>query len=426
MVLDLLTALAAVILLAQGLGRVFARFHQPPVVGEIVAGLMLGPSLLGWAAPDIQRGLIAPGAMPSLAVIAQLGAVLYMFLVGLDLDGAAVRRRLRATVALSSATIMVPLLGGVVLGFVLYPRFAPPDVAPSSFALFLGVSMSVTAFPVLARILTDRGLSETPLGVLALASAAVADVIAWCLLAVAIGITRTTAGSPITVVATTVSFVIAMVFVVRPLVKRLIGRLDRNRSGLGSIAVGLAGMLLASLITEAAGIHAIFGAFLMGAVIPHDSRLASNLLRLRAGVSTLLLPAYFAFAGLRTDIGLVSGWRDWMLCASIIAVATGGKFAGAFIAAPAAGLRWRHAAAFGALMNTRGLMELIVLNVGLDAGVITPRLFTVLVVMAIATTIATSPLLRWLLGSSPAATPASSDEEVKAVPRAVRAASSTP
>jgi Kef-type K+ transport system membrane component KefB len=402
---DLLTALAAVILLAQGLGRVSAWLQQPPVIGEIVAGLILGPSVLGLFAPDVQRLLIGPGALPSLAVVAQLGGVLYMFLVGLDVDSGAVRRQLRATVTLASASILVPLLGGALLGIALYPHFAPSTVARGSFVLFFGVAMSVTAFPVLARILEDRKLMRTPLGVLALSSAAVADVSAWCLLALVIGMARTPDAGIAVVVLSTTSFMTVTLFLVRPAVRLLVHRVDRRHSAVGSIAFGLLAMLLAAVASDAAGIHAIFGAFLMGAIIPRDSGVARRLRETKRFVTVLFLPAYFAFAGLRTDVGLVSGWNDWMTGAAIVFVATAGKFAGAFIAGPSAHLGLRDAAAFGALMNARGLVELIVLNVGLDAGVITPRLYTLLVLMAVVTTISTSPLLRLLLGPPPDAAP---------------------
>ena len=401
MLVDLLTALAAVILLSQLLGRLFARLHQPPVIGEILAGLALGPSLLGRFFPEVQHAIFPAAALTPVNATAQLGVVLYMFLVGLELDAGVVRRQLRATLALAGSTIVVPLLGGAALALVLYPRFSPASVPQGIFVLFISVSMCVTAFPVLARILADRGMTQTWLGVLALASAAVADVCAWCLLAVVIGLVRTDA-NPLTVVLTTVVFVGAMLFLVRPAIKRVVARLDRDSPAETSIAFELVAMLVSALITEAVGIHAIFGAFLMGAVIPHDSGMARRLLGVKHVLAVLLLPAYFAYAGLRTDTGLVTGWGDWLFCLAIILVASAGKFAGAWIAAPIARMSWRDASAFGALMNARGLMELIVLNIGLDVGVITPRLFTLLVIMAVTTTLMSSPALRILLGPLPA------------------------
>jgi Kef-type K+ transport system membrane component KefB len=269
------------------------------------------------------------------------------------------------------------------------------------FVLFISVSMCVTAFPVLARILADRGMTHTWLGTLSLASAAVADVAAWCLLALVIGFVRAT-DNPIAVVLTTLTFVALMLFLVRPAVARLVARLDRDALSEPSIAFALLAMLISALITEAAGIHAIFGAFLMGVVIPHHSQTARNLLGAKTVLAALLLPAYFAYAGLRTDVGLVSGSADWLFCALIILVASAGKFAGAMIAAPIAKLSLRQATAFGALMNARGLMELIVLNIGLDVGVITPRLYTLLVIMAVTTTLLSSPVIRLLLGTRPA------------------------
>ncbi len=282
--------------------------------------------------------------------------------------------------------------------FYLYPSLAPAGVPRSAFVLFFGVAMSVTAFPVLARILADRHMSKTPLGTLALTCAAIWDVSAWCLLAVVLGVLRVGGGSGLLTIALTVAFIVLMFVVVRPAAVRLFARLEARSADETAIAVALASMIAAALATDAIGIHAIFGAFLAGAVIPSESRLAPTVDRRLGKVAKLLLPAFFAFAGTRTEVGLLSGVGEWATCLSIIFLATAGKFGGAMVAGRATGLRWRHAAALGALMNTRGLMEIIVLNVGLDLGIITPTLFTMMVVMALATTIATAPLLRIILG----------------------------
>jgi Kef-type K+ transport system membrane component KefB len=395
----LLATLAAVVGLGWVLGRLAARLGQPPVIGEVVAGILLGPSLLGPV--NASRLLPAPAA-PLLGAVAQLGVILYLFTIGLGMHGDAVRRRAGATIAIAQAGIVVPFLCGAALAVPLFARLAPAHVAIIPFALFLGTAMSITAFPVLARILADTGLTLTPLGALALAVAAIADVSAWCLLAVVTGIAKAEVGAGLVVVGGATAYLIVLLGAVRPLLARALAGQGDAEPSRGTIALVFTGLLLSALATQAIGIHALFGAFLFGAVIPHDSGVARALGRaLEAPVGILLLPAFFAFTGMRTRIDLVSGAGAWMLCAIIVLVATAGKFGGTFLAARATGMRTRDAAGLGALMNTRGLMELIVLNVGLDLGVITPALFSMLVLMALATTLATTPLLK-LIRPSPA------------------------
>ena len=395
--LPLLIALTAVIVTGRLLGRAFVAIGQPPVIGEVIAGLVLGPSVLGALWPAAGAFILPTSVAPSLSVVAQLGVVLYMFLVGLELNPDALRGQLRATVAISQTSIVVPFVLGWALAVYLYPRFSSEDVPFVSFALFLGIAMSITAFPVLARILSDLGMTRTPLGVVALTCAAIDDVTAWCLLALVVGVVQASAGSALATIVLTLVFIAAMFIVVRPVVARLIRSAGARETSRGVIALTIAAMLVSALITESIGVHAIFGAFLLGAVIPHDSRLAHALVgSLETLVTLLLLPAFFAFAGMRTEIGLLTGAGPWIACGLIILVATVGKAAGTFVAARLTGMSSREAAGLGALMNTRGLMQLIVLNVGLDLGVISPTLFTMMVLMALATTIATTPVLRAL------------------------------
>jgi Kef-type K+ transport system membrane component KefB len=378
-----------------------ALLGQPPVLGEVVAGILLGPSLLGRLAPETAAFVLPPAVAPFLQVIAQLDVILYMFLVGLELNAGMLRGRARATVLTSHASILVPFLLGAVLALGLYPSFSHNDVPFTSFALFLGVAMSVTAFPVLARILTDRNMHRTRLGVAALACAALNDVTAWCLLAFVVGVARASVGGALLSVGWTVAYMALMVLVVRPVVNRLlagVGEAGLTRGVAGLVFVAL---LLSALATELIGVHALFGAFLLGAIIPHDSVLARTFThKLEDLVGVLLLPAFFAFTGLRTEICLVSGVGQWLVCGLIMVVATAGKFGGTLAAARLTGLGWREAAALGVLMNTRGLMELIVLNVGLDLGVISPTLFAMMVLMALVTTLATTPVLK-LMGAAP-------------------------
>lgn len=406
-VFHVLATLSAVVGLGYLLGKAFRYLGQPPVIGEVMAGIFLGPSVLGAISPDLMHQLIPTvdvdphGQVSSaLKMIAQLGVILYMFVVGLELNGNKIKNHIHSAVAISHASIIVPFLLGSWLALWLHQSFAPEGISFTSFALFLGVAMSITAFPVLARILTDRGMESTRLGTIALACAAADDATAWCLLALVVGIVQTQIQDAIAVMLWSITFIATMIFVVKPFAKRLCYQLDRGREALpeSSIVLAIVAALLCALTTEVIGIHAIFGAFLLGAIIPHDSRLAQSLNKyLRDSVTVLLLPAFFAYTGMRTQIGLVSGWENILICVAIIAVATIGKFGGTFAAARYAGINSRNSAALGILMNTRGLMELIVLNIGLDLGVISPTLFAMMVIMAITTTIATSPILSRLI-----------------------------
>ena len=392
----LLLALAVILVAARTVGLVFRRLGQPPVVGEVVAGILLGPSLLGRVSPAALAFLLPPAVAPFLGVIAQVGIILFMFLVGVELDPGLMRNRTQATVAISHASITLPFVLGALLALPLYPRLATRDVPFTAFALFLGVSMSITAFPVLARILIDRGIQRTRLGVLALTCAAVNDVTAWCLLAFVVSVVRAQSGSVLATALLTAAYLGLLLAVVRPLAARLVRAVDHRGATKEVMTVFFVALLLSALITEAIGIHAIFGAFVLGVLVPHDSRIARQLrTQLEGLVVVLLLPAFFAFTGLRTQIGLVHG-TGWLLCGGIILVASLGKFGGSAAAARLTGLSWHDAASLGVLMNTRGLVELIVLDIGLELHVLSPALFAMLVLMAIATTMATTPVLALL------------------------------
>jgi Kef-type K+ transport system membrane component KefB len=296
-------------------------------------------------------------------------------------------------VAVSHASIVLPFVLGAGLAVWLYPKLSNSNVPFTSFALFLGVALSITAFPVLARILTDRGISRTPLGVVALACAATDDVTAWCLLALVTSVAQAQVHQALWVVLGAAAYIAGMFWVVRPLLERRLARGDQAELTADGMAWVFVALLLSCLATEFIGVHAIFGAFLLGAVIPHDSAIARTFCsKLEEMVAAFLLPAFFAFTGMRTQIGLVSGWEHWLICGAIILAATAGKFGGTLLAARFTGLAWRDSAALGILMNTRGLMELIVLNIGLDLQVISPTLFAMMVLMAVTTTLATTPV----------------------------------
>jgi Kef-type K+ transport system membrane component KefB len=403
--LHVLLALAAVVVTGRVLSKLFTYIGQPPVIGEVVAGICLGPSLLGWIAPGVSAYLLPASVAPSLSVISQLGIILYMFLVGLEMNAGRLQERAHATVATSHASIIAPFLLGAGLALGLYPRLSSSDVPFTSFALFMGIAMSITAFPVLARILTDRRMQRTQLGVISLGCAATDYVTAWCLLAFVVGVAQARVDGAIVVAALTAAYVGFVFLVVRPVARRFVARYEKTRLTQGAMAMVLVALLLSAVATEFIGVHAIFGAFLLGAVIPHDSAIARAITaKLEDLVTVLLLPAFFAFAGMRTQIGLVSGLENWLICGLIILVATAGKFGGSCLAARLTGLNWREAAQLGVLMNTRGLMELIVLNIGLDLKIISPTLFAMMVIMALVTTMGTSPILQ-ILTPRPAAEP---------------------
>ncbi len=394
----LLLTLAAVITLGRALGWLFAHVGQPPVIGKVIAGIMLGPSVLGQVVPDGPAWLLPPDVAPYLREIAQLGVILYMFLIGLELNVSRLREQAGAALVIANASILVPFALGAALALLLYSRLCPDGVPLISFALFMGLALAITAFPVLARILIDRGLSQSDLGVMALTCAAIGDVTAWCLLAVVVGVAQAQVQGALVVVLLALAYVAAMVLIVRPILRRLAVRYTGDELPRNVIVLMLVALLLSALATELIGIHALFGAFLLGAVIPHDSAIARVFThKLQELVTILLLPAFFAYTGMRTEIGLVAGVEAWLWCGLIILTATAGKLGGTLLAARLVGLGSRDAAALGVLMNTRGLMELIALNIGLDLGIIAPTLFAMMVLMALVTTMATAPLLKPLM-----------------------------
>jgi Kef-type K+ transport system membrane component KefB len=392
--------IAIVVVAARLMGRLFRRLRQPAVVGEIVAGVVLGPSLLGLLPGDLDRVLFPTDVRPYLNVIAQLGLVLFMFVVGLEVDMALIRRHRRTATTVSLASIALPFGLGVLLAGGLYGAHdvvGGRTVPPLAFALFLGVAMSITAFPVLARILTERGIHRLPLGVLALACAAIDDIVAWSLLALVVAVAvGGTLGGVGTIVGLTAVYAAVMLLVVRPLLRRLVtGFRARGRLTPDALAVVLVGVLLSAFATEEIGVHAIFGAFVFGAVLPRDEPglIREVLQRIEQVSVLLLLPVFFVVAGLQVDVGGI-GARGLVELVAILAVAIGGKFLGAAAAARLTGVRHRQAVALGVLMNARGLTEIVILQVGAQLGVLDQQLFTLMVVMALVTTVMTEPLLR--------------------------------
>jgi Kef-type K+ transport system membrane component KefB len=393
--LHLLLALLVVVAVAQLAGQLFRRIGQPPVIGEMFAGILLGPSLLGRLAPEVSSFLLPASVTPHLRAIAQIGVVLYMFLVGLELDVRQLRQRAGAALVISASGIAVPLLLGSLFAGFLYTRVAPPGVPAFLFGAFFCVALSVTAFPVLARIVSERRLEKSTMGVLALTCAAADDIAAWCLLSIVVSFAQSDPSAGLVTVLYAGLYVAVMLFGVRPLFLKLVRREEQEVAlSRGTLASLFCALLVSALITEWIGIHALFGSFLVGALVPSESKLAQRATeQLHDVVSVLFLPIFFAFTGLRTQLSLLSGADAWVLCGLIILIAFLGKAGGVSLAARVCGVPWRTAFGLGALMNTRGLMELIVLNVGLDLGIISPALFAMMVVMALVTTCSAGPML---------------------------------
>ncbi|WP_370589513.1 cation:proton antiporter [Tychonema sp. LEGE 07203] len=387
-----------VIALSRLVGLGFRAIKQPQVIGEIVAGIMLGPSLLGLIAPDLATALFPAEAVPFLNVLSEVGLIFFMFLIGLELNPKYLKNNLDIAILTSHVSILVPFSLGSILALLLYPIVSNNSVSFTAFALFLGAAMSITAFPVLARIITEHNLQNTKLGTLALTCAAVDDVTAWCLLAVAIAVTRTNSmlGALPTIFESLI-YIGFMMTVVRWFLQRLSKHYNRTGRLTQLVLAGIYMAVVASaLITELIGIHLIFGAFLLGVAMPKNAGLTRELAeKTEDFVLIFLLPIFFAYSGLRTQIGLLNSPELWLLCAAVLGVAIIGKYVGTYAAARVCGISNREASALGWMMNTRGLTELIVLNIGLSLGVISPVLFTMLVLMALVTTFMTSPLLEW-------------------------------
>ena len=400
-------------------GSLFRRFHQPRVVGEMFAGILLGPSVLGWISPQASAYLFPPSSLGFLNALSQVGVVIFMFLVGLGIDPKKLKHQSHAAVLVSHVSITAPFVLASLLALYLYPRLSDNSVSFTNFALFMGAAMSVTAFPVLARILTERDMMKSSLGNIAIACAAVDDVTGWCILAYIVVLIRSAhqATSIWVTLAGIVLFAAVMIYGVRFLLRGLertfhkYGEISENR-----MAFLLLLALASALCTERLGIHLLFGSFLMGAIMPKEPKFVRYVLdRFETITITLLLPLFFALTGLHTNIGLLSGPSMWFYCILIVLVATGGKLGGSTVAGWLSGMPLREAAGLGTLMNTRGLMELVILNIGLDIKVISPALFSMMVLMALFTTFMTTPVLE-LICPDQALRPAPQRVAVQEVP----------
>ncbi len=391
-------ALVVVMAAARLFGGLAVRIGQPRVMGEVVSGIILGPTVFGALAPQLQATVFPADLIPVLGVVANLGLVFYMFMVGIELDPAALKGRVGQAIAISNASVAFPLVLGILVAVPVYEVIGP-DQGFAGFALFMGVAMSITAFPVLARILVERRMLSKPVGATAIASAAIDDVTAWFLIALATAVsTSGSGGEVLKTIALAVAFCAIMFLAVRPLIARVSGAYDEEgRIPAGWLAVLFAGVLLSAYATEEIGIALIFGAFVMGLIMPRRAELTEDVTgRMEDFVVIVLLPLFFAYTGLRTNIGLLDRPELWLLTLVLLLVAIVGKFAGAMIAARVSGIDWRGSAVLGTLMNTRGLTELIVLNLALEIGVISEALFAALVIMALVTTFMAGPMLKLL------------------------------
>lgn len=398
----LLLQIIVIIAFARLFGFLFKKIGQPAVIGEIVAGIILGPSIIGSFFPQINLFLFPEASLGSLNFLSQIGLILFMFVIGMELDLKAIGKQAYGAVVISHASIIIPYTMGMGLAYFIYNTYAPEGTTFLSFALFMGIAMSITAFPVLARILQEKGLSRSKLGAMALTCAAADDLTAWCILAAVIALVKS--GSSLSVLYTigmAIAYVLLMLKVLRPALEKLehvYENKHKKRSGI--IALFFIILIISSYITAIIGIHSLFGAFIAGVIMPSSFSFRKIIIDKIEDVSiVLLLPLFFVITGLRTQIGLLNEAHLWVTFGWILLVAVMGKFGGSAVAAKITGQSWKDSLSIGVLMNTRGLMQLIVLNIGYDLGILSPEIFAMMVLMALVTTFMTGPaldLISWL------------------------------
>jgi Kef-type K+ transport system membrane component KefB len=395
----LLLQIITIIIVARFFGWIFRKIGQPSVIGEIIAGIFLGPSVVGMYFPEYSSILFPENSIGNLQFLSQIGLILFMFVIGMELDLKILKNKANDAVVISHASIVFPFTLGIGLSYFIYHKFAPEGVEFLSFSLFMGIAMSITAFPVLARIVQERGIHKTKLGTIVITCAAADDITAWCILAAVIAIVKAgTFASSMYIIFLATLYVLMMWFIVKPFLKK-IGDLYATRDNLSKpvVAIFLLTLIISSYLTEIIGIHALFGAFMTGAIMPDIAKIRSIFIEKVEDVALiLLLPLFFVFTGLRTQIGLINDPYLWKVTGLIILVAVVGKFVGSALAARFVGQNWRDSLTIGALMNTRGLMELIVLNIGYELHVLSPEIFTMMVIMALVTTFMTGPALDFI------------------------------
>jgi Kef-type K+ transport system membrane component KefB len=388
---QILLQLIIILIVVQLFGHLCGRIGQQWVIGEIVAGLALGPSLLGLLLPGFKAFLFPDSALPTLQTLGDIGLMLYMFALGARLDVNLLLRQSRSAALVSINGILLPLVMGGVLAFFLFPHFAGAKATQFSFILLVGTAIAITAFPVLARLLAEKNMLGTSVGMLSLTAAAVGDIVAWCLLAFVVAVIHASGMAPaILTIVLTACFIIVMLMAVRP----LLAYADRHITSKRLLTtISLIALLLSAYATNAIGIHPVFGAFLVGIILPRKPVFIAQVRSIDQINNVLFLPLFFVYSGLRTQIGLISSPILWAICLLVLVVACAGKLLGCTALMRWLGNNWKESLSLGVLMNTRGLVELIVLNIGLDLKVLSPTLFAMLVIMAVATTMMASPLL---------------------------------
>lgn len=392
----LLLQIITIIFFARTFGFIFTKIGLPSVIGEIFAGLFLGPSFLSGWFPEFNSYLFPIESLGNLQFLSQVGLVLFMFVIGMELDLKVLKNKANDALMISHSSIFLSFSLGMLLAYTIYDNYAPENVPFLSFSLFMGTAMSITAFPVLARIIHERNLTKTKLGSLVITTAAIDDLTAWCLLATVIAIVKagSIAASLFTILLALL-FVFVMLKMVQPFLKKM-GEIFSNKEvmSLNVVAAIFGVLLISAFIAEIIGIHALFGAFLAGVIMPPSVNFRKIVIEKTESVALgLLLPLFFVFTGLRTQISLLNEGHLWKLAALIISMAIAGKFIGSSLAARFTGQSWKNSMAIGALMNTRGLMELVVLNIGYDLGILSPEIFAIMVLMALVTTVMTGPML---------------------------------
>jgi Kef-type K+ transport system membrane component KefB len=393
----LLLQIIIIIAATQLLGSLFKKIGQPAVIGETVAGIILGPSLLGLLFPNVFHFIFPVESLPNLRFLSQIGLILFMFIIGMELDTKLLKKQAFEALIISHASILIPFTLGVFLSYYLYQSYGQTNFI--AFALFMGIAMSITAFPVLARIIRDRKLTGTKLGILAISCAASDDVTAWCILAILIAMIRSGSGvNGLLIIGMVLLYILMMLLPVRLILKKIQSAYEKGKIAYNSLmAIVFTLLLFSSWCTEVIGIHALFGAFLAGIIIPKNNAIQQRLIdRISDVTMVMLLPLFFVYTGLRTNAGILNTSALWISFGLILVCAVAGKFGGSTLVARALGQTWKDSLSIGALMNTRGLMELIVLNIGYDMGILSTEIFSMMVLMALLTTMMTSPLLNWI------------------------------
>lgn len=392
----LLMQIIAILFVSRIAGWIFIKIGQPTVIGEILAGILLGPSLLGHFYPETYNFLFAAGSLGNLYILSQVGLVLFMFVIGMELNLGLLKNKMGTTYVISNASIIFPFFLGMLFAYFVFEEFAAGQTDFLSFALFIGISMSITAFPVLARIVQEKGMTRTHIGQISIISAAFNDVTAWCMLAAVIAIAKTGSFvSSLYTIGLSIVYILFMMYAVRPFMKK-IGNIYSNSEVLNKSVVAFIFLFLtlSAFATQMIGIHALFGAFLAGVIMPELPQFRKIIVdKIEDVALTLLLPLFFVYTGLRTEIGLINTPHLWMVTAIMILFAIGGKFVGAGFSAKIMGEKWRDSLSVGVLMNTRGLMEIVVLNIGYEMGILPKPIFVMLVLMALVTTFMTTPML---------------------------------